>query len=156
METDNYNNERPTNNQGYHEANDELLDSLKKSPHEQKEIAHLAEVFKELLGTDSLGDYTCYTNEAKQCSDGSDLYTLIKYEGKYLIVKVGAGEFNTKVFTTGNIQELKWFYHSPIPLFVINQGSYLGDKEDKFLRAVKPKEYLDKFAAIVSPKVLVI
>jgi len=153
MEKDLHPQENQGNIQEHHEVNDELLDSLKKSPYEQKEIAHLAEVFKELFGTDFLGDYTCYTNEAKQCSDWSDLYTLIKYEGKDIIVKVGAGEFNTKVFTTGNVKELKWFYHSPIPLFVVNQGnSYLGDTEDKFLRAVKPKEYLDKFAVIVSPK----
>lgn len=113
----------------------------------------MTEVFKELFGTESLGDYVCYTDENKQCSDGSDLYTLIKYKGKDLIVKVGAGEFNTKVFTTGNVKELKWFYHSPIPLFVVNQeNSYLWDKEDMLLREKNPKEYLDKYAVIVSSK----
>lgn len=132
---------------------DDLLDSLKKSPTEQTDISHLAEVYTELFGTDFLGDYTCYTNEPKQCSDGSDLYMLIKYEGKDLLVKVWAGEFNTQVFTIGNVEELKWFYNSPMPLFVVNQAhSYLGDKEDTFLREHTPREYLDKYAVLVSPK----
>ena len=89
------------------DSNSELLESIKKSPSEQKDIYRLAEVFQALFGTEYLGDYCCYTDERKQCSDGSDLYTIIKYEGRDLIVKVGAGEFNTKVFTTGNIKELK-------------------------------------------------
>lgn len=135
------------------DSNSELLESIKKSPSEQKDIYRLAEVFQALFGTEYLGDYCCYTDERKQCSDGSDLYTIIKYEGRDLIVKVGAGEFNTKVFTTGNIKELKWFYHSPIPLFVVNQGeSYLGNEEHKFLRAHKSRKYLDDHAVIVSPK----
>ncbi len=104
----------------------ELFESLQDSPKFKEDIYRLSSVYQELLGTEILGDYTYYTDEAKQCSDGSDLYTIIKYEGKDLIVKVGAGEFNTKVFTTGNIKELKGFYHSPIPLFVVNQShSYL-------------------------------
>lgn len=131
---------------------EEILESLHDSPEFKRDIHYLIDVYTQLFGTEFLGDYTCYTNERKQCSDGS-LYTLIKYQGKDLIVKVWAGEFNTKVFTTGNVKELKWFYQSPIPLFVVNQGhSYLGDKEDKILRSRKPREYLDKFTVLVSAK----
>lgn len=133
----------------------ELFESLKPSPEEQEDINRLSEVFEQLFGTEYLGNYCCYTDEHKQCDDGSDLYTIIKYHGKDLIVKVGAGEFNTKVFTTGNIQELKWFYKSPIPLFVVNQSHscmYIPNKEEVIMSKKTPKKYLDKCAVIVSPK----
>lgn len=78
-------------NQKHHKPkNDELFESLKDSPEFKRDIYRLGEVYVEFFGTDILGDYTCYTDEGKQCSDGSDLYTMIKYEGKNLIVKVGA------------------------------------------------------------------
>lgn len=141
-------------NDQYHKDKDaELLESLKNSPKFTADMYRISRVYTELFGTEYLGNYYCYTDEGAQCTDGSDLYTLVKYEGKDLIVKVGAGEFNTKVFTTGNVKELKWFYNSPVPLFVVNQGHiYLGNEEDREQRAMKPKEYLDSFAVIVSPK----
>lgn len=135
------------------QTNPELLDSLTTLPNYRKDIFDLEQVFEALFGTRDLGNYCCYTDAEKACSDGSDLYTLIKYEGRDLIVKVGCGEFNTKVFTTGNNKELKGFYKSPIPLFVVNQwDSHWGDNEQKKLRGKNPKEYLDKYAVLVSPK----
>ena len=147
----NYNDPSATN---YPDKQDEIADTLKKQAEIMKhDIYRLAEVYTELLGTEGLGNYCCYTNERQECTDGSDLYTIIKYEGRDLIVKVGAGEFNIKVFTTGNIKELKWFYMSPIPLFVVDQGhSYLGDKKDLHLKKDTPIEYLNRYAVLVSPK----
>lgn len=95
-------------NDQYHKDKDaELLESLKNSPKFTADMYRISRVYTELFGTEYLGNYCCYTDEGAQCTDGSDLYTLVKYEGKDLIVKVGAGEFNTKVFTTGNVKELK-------------------------------------------------
>lgn len=87
--------------------NPEMLNSLTTLPGFQKDIANLSQVFQQLFGTENLGNYCCYTDGDKECSDGSDLYTIIKYQGRDLLVKVGCGEFNTKVFTTRGVKELK-------------------------------------------------
>lgn len=117
------------------------------------DCTNISHIFQKLFGTEYLGNYCCYTSEAQQCSDCSDLYTIIKYHDKNVIVKIGAGEFNTKVFTTGNIKELKWFYHSPIPLFVVDQWhSNLWSEKVIAQKIQDPKKYLDAYAVIVSPK----
>lgn len=99
------------NNQENHEhhgkSHPEMFDSLTTLPGFKKDIANLSRVFQELFGTESVGNYCCYTDEGQECSDGSDLYTIIKYQDRDLLVKVGAGEFNTKVFTTRGVKEIK-------------------------------------------------
>ena len=129
------------------------LNDLDKVKQYKNDVYRLTEVFSHLFDTENLWDFTCYTKSPKQCSDGSDLYTLIKYEGKDTIVKVGAWEFNTQVFTTGGVPELKGFYRSPMPLFVVNQHhSYLGSDADRLNRFAHAKQYLNECAVIVVPK----
>ncbi|MFZ2150665.1 MAG: hypothetical protein WAZ12_04875 [Candidatus Absconditicoccaceae bacterium] len=130
----------------------ENLDYQDKMKEKQKksDIYTIQEVFTYLFGTANLGNYCCYTKNPQQCTDGSDLYSIIKYKGEDLIIKVGCGEFNEDVFKTGGISELKGLHHTPIPLFVVNQSdSYLADEDTKMLRTKNPKQYLDKFTIIV-------
>lgn len=129
----------------------ELADTLKDSQ-ETVDSEIISHIFQNLLAPQNLENYHCYMDSEQQSSDW-DLYTIIKYHNKNLMVKVGAGEFTTKVFTTGNIYELRWFYNSPIPLFVVNQwhNSWWND-EALLLKITNPKKYLDIYAKIVSPK----
>lgn len=136
----------------------ELLENLDyqeqlKEKEKQSDISKLWEVFTYLFGTQDVGNYCCYTKNWAQCSDWSDLYTIIKYRWKDLIIKVWAWEFNTDVFNTWWISELKWLHNTPIPLFVVNQwDSHRWDDHKKQLRSEKPKEYLNKYAVIIVPK----
>ena len=119
----------------------------------QSDINRLWEVFSHLFGTENLWNYCYYTKSNKQCSDWSDLYSIIKYQWKDLIIKVWAWEFNTDVFNTWWIKELKWFYNTSIPLFVVNQSDgYFANREQQELRTNNPKEYLNKYAIIIIPK----
>lgn len=69
-------------------TSEELLESLQESSEYKRDIYRLSEVYQELFGTEYLGNYCCYAGGRQECSDGADLYTLIKYQGKDLIVKV--------------------------------------------------------------------
>jgi len=140
-------------NLGFDDFCDLLKNNLNDTIECKKDISKLKDVFMYLLGTRNLIDYSYYTDEAKECSDGSDLSALIKYEGKDTIVNLGYWEFNAKVFNTKNVNELKWFYMCPIPLFVVNQrDSYAGNNEYLTMKIKEPKKYLEEFAVIISPK----
>ena len=133
----------------------EALDYQEKIKEQQKksDIYKLREVFSYLFWTENLWNYCCYTKNPKQCSDWSDLYSIIKYQWKDLIIKVWAWEFNIDVFNTWWISELKWLHNTPIPLFVVNQwDSYLADDHVKELKNSHPKEYINKYAVIIVPK----
>jgi len=140
---------------------EELYDNLDyqeqlKEKQKESDTFKLRLVFTELFWTEHLWNYCCYLDfkkQAKQCTDWSDLYSIIKYKWEHLIIKVWAWEFNEDVFNTSWIKELKWLYHTPIPLFVVNQiDGYLADKDEKILRKKYPTQYLDKYAVIVVPK----
>lgn len=47
-----------------------------------------------------------YTDKESQVDDAC-LYTLMKYKGKEILVEVGNGNYNTEVFTTENVPELR-------------------------------------------------
>lgn len=131
------------------------LDRKEKMELEKKQwdIHKLREVFSYFFETDGLWNYCCYTKNPKQCSDWSDLYSIIKHNWQDMIIKVWAWEFNTDVFNTWWVKELKWFYNTPIPLFVVNQSDwYLADEHTKQLRDNDPKEYLNEHAVIIIPK----
>lgn len=124
-----------------------------KEKEKQSDIGKLWEVFTYLFGTQDVGNYCCYTKRWAQCSDWSDLYSIIKYKWKDLIIKVWAWEFNTDVFNIWWISELKWLHTTPIPLFVVNQSdSHRWDDHKKQLKTESPKEYLSKYAVIIVPK----
>lgn len=130
----------------------ENLDYQDKMKEKQKksDIYTIQEVFTYLFWTANLWNYCCYTKNPQQCTDWSDLYSIIKYKWEDLIIKVWCWEFNEDVFKTWWISELKWLHHTPIPLFVVNQSdSYLADEDTKMLRTKNPKQYLDKFTIIV-------
>lgn len=74
------------------------------------------------------------------------LYTMIKYQGKDTLIYIGKGEFSHDVFTRRNIPTLRWFSHSPLPLFVV---AAWADEEYKEQR---PKQFLDEHAMIYSPR----
>jgi hypothetical protein len=124
---------------------DKLIEKQK-----QSDLHKLREVFSYLFWTENLWNYCCYTKNSQQCTDWSDLYSIIKYNWKDLIIKIWAWEFNTDVFNTWWIHELKWLHNTPIPLFVVNQSdSYRADDNAKQLRNEDPKKYLDKYTVIV-------
>lgn len=115
----------------------------------RKQALHLInEIYKNFFDTESLQNYASYTKEKQQYSDESDICTIIKYDGKDTIVKVGCWEFNTQVFTTSGVPELRSFYRSPIPLFVLNQSG----PEESIQKQTQPKQYLNECAIIVVPK----
>lgn len=133
----------------------ENLDRQEKIELEKKQwdLHKLREIFSHLFWTEYLWNYCCYTKNPKQCSDWSDLYSIIKYNWQDTIIKVWAWEFNTDVFNTWWVKKIKWFYNTPIPLFVVNQtDSYFADEEQQELRINNSKEYLNKFAVIIVPK----
>ncbi len=124
-----------------------------KEKEKQSDVHKLREVFSYLFWTQSLWNYCYYTKSWQQCTDWSDLYSIIKYRWEDLIIKVWCWEFNTDVFNVWWISELKWLHTTPIPLFVVNQSdSYLADEDTKELRTQKPKEYLNQNAVIIVPK----
>ena len=47
-----------------------------------------------------------YTGKETQVNDAC-LYTLMKYKGKEILVEVGKGDYNTEVFTTENVPDLR-------------------------------------------------
>jgi hypothetical protein len=135
----------------------EIFENLRhqenKEQQKHSDIQKLQEVFMYLFETQYLSNYCYYTKHPQQCSDWSDLYSIIKYDWKDTIVKVWCGEFNTQIFNTSWIRELKWLNHTPIPLFVVNQSnSYLANQHIQESRKNTPKKYLDQYAIIVIPK----
>lgn len=131
----------PKNNQ------EEIADVLKKQTEIMKhDITVFTRLAQYYYGTDGVADYSLSTWEETQVYNAAHLYTLIKYQGKDLLVHVGTGEFNTAVFTRRDIQELKWFSHSPLPLFVVSARAEQEHKEKN------PKKFLNEHALIYSPK----
>jgi len=131
----------PRNNQ------EDIADVFKKDAetmkHDISEFTRLAQYY---YGTDGVAEYSVYTWEETQIRNAAHLYTLIKYQGKDFLVHVGTGEFNTAVFTRRDIQELKWFSHSPLPLFVVSARAEQEHKESN------PKKFLNEHALLYSPK----
>ena len=132
-----------------------------------KQIQNLASL---LYNTkDWLFNAAYYTWLPKECSDWSNLYTIIKINWKDLLIKIWAWEFNTEVFNQKNINKvdkfkkneypqkdykiLKWFSRTPIPLFVVHQqDSYFANDTQKRLQNINPKQYLQENGIIIVPK----
>ena len=142
---------------------EDTFDVLQKD--QVNKIEHLAKI---LFNTnDWLSNFCFYTDDPADCSDGSDMYTIAKVNWKNTAIKVWAGEFNIEVFNQKKINNhnkynsnsfkdykyIKWFSKTPIPLFIINQvDSHFANEEQKELKENNPKEYLQKYSAIVVPK----
>ena len=104
--------------------------------------------------SDFLADYSW--EWAQECSDGSDLLTIVKWNWKYYIAKLACWEFNRKTFTEGvkRMPKLK-LHKSDIPLFVVNQSdSYFATQWtlQADIRNVDVRMYLDLYAKLASLK----
>ena len=92
----------------------------------------------------------------QECSDWSDLLTVLKWNGKYYLAKLACWEFNRKTFTEGVKRNPKLKLHkSEIPLFVVNQSdSYFWGKwtPQAEIRNIDVRLYLDLFTKIASLK----
>lgn len=86
-----------------------------------------------------------YTGKETQVDDAC-LYTLMRYKGKEILVEVGKGNYNTEVFTTEKIHELRWFAYGPLPLFVVTSWA---DQEHK---NNQPRRFLNDHTMMYSPK----
>ncbi|MFA6255649.1 MAG: hypothetical protein WC606_00565 [Candidatus Absconditabacterales bacterium] len=84
--------------------------------------------------------------EIKKNMDPEVLYTLIKYDNKDTLVTLGTGDFDDEMFMRRDIPEFKGFSHSPLPLFVVGRGA------DEEYKQSYPKKFLNRYAAIISPK----
>lgn len=84
--------------------------------------------------------------EEDESKNAEHLYTIIKYQGKDVLVHIGTGEFTPEVFTRRNVPVLSWFSHSPLPLFVVAAWA------DEEYKEKNPKRFLDEHAVIYSPK----
>lgn len=132
-------------NKRHLDAQDELGDVLKKQIESmQYDIQAFTRLAKHYYEIEDIGEYSSYTWE--ESNGMANLYTLIKYSGKDILVLIGTGEFNTAVFTRRNIPELKWFSHGPLPLFVVDAW------RDQDQRDNHPKRFLDEYTIIYSPK----
>lgn len=140
----------PHSHKQYPSKEAEIADMLKKQVETMQQdigvFTRLAEQYYETKNPEGNTNFSEYTWEEAEIWDGAQLYTLIKYQGKDLLVQVGTGEFNTEMFTRKNIPELKWFSHSPLPLFVVMPRA---DQEHKDHR---PKIFLNEHTMIYSPK----
>ncbi len=104
-------------------------------------------------GTDKQINYTKYLQKEDISMEEDEkniywehLYTLIKYEGKNMLIQIGSGEFTPEIFTRRDIPELNWFSHGPLPLFVVSARAEEEHKEKN------PKKFLNEHALLYSPK----
>ncbi len=127
---------------------DEISDMFENSWEYMKhhDISILTALAKHYYETDEKKDYSAYTWEETEVWDSAHLYTLIRYQGKDMIVQLGSGEFNTAVFTKKSIPELASFVHSKLPFFVVNARAESEYKDDN------PRQFLNEHASIYSPK----
>jgi hypothetical protein len=90
----------------------------------------------------------------QECSDWSDLYTLVRFNWKICLVKLACWEFNRKTFIDGGRYKTR-FNKSPFPLFVVGQhNSYLAHEWSMpaEIRNIDSRLYLDLYAVIASLK----
>ena len=109
---------------------------------------------KHFWSSDYLVDYSWEWRQ--ECTDGSDLLTIVKWNGKYYLAKLACWEFNRKTFTEWVKRMPKLSFHkSEIPLFVVNQmDSYFWTKgtPQADIRNIDVRLYLDLFTKIASLK----
>lgn len=114
----------------------------------QREILRLSPKYFKSLSV--LADYSW--EWWQECQDGSDLYTLARFNWKIYLVKVAAWEFNGETFINGWRCKTN-FNKFPFPLFVVNQwDSYLLSDSDiqTEIRNIDVRLYLDLFTKIAS------
>ncbi|MFA7298803.1 MAG: hypothetical protein WC010_04125 [Candidatus Absconditabacterales bacterium] len=141
----------------YADKQSELADNLKKQTETmEKDINALVKIAKIYYGNVKSTDFTRHiqkkgvvideNEEDEDILHGEDLYTLIKYQKKDLLVHIGTGVFDAEVFTRKDVSKCKGLSHSPLPLFVVASRA---DKENKDRN---PKQFLLEHAMIYSPK----
>lgn len=83
----------------------------------------------------------------------SSLYTIINYEWNKKIIEIAKSNFDREMFNTKWDTKIKWYYHTPIPLFVVERSNAeFANEEQQLDREKNPKKYLDECAIIVAPK----
>lgn len=92
-------------------------------------------------------------NINQKMTEGETLYALIFYHDKEKIIEIGKDDFKIEMFNTKGDTHVKWFYRTPIPLFVVDKAnSEFADEEQQKERENKQKEYLSKYTVMVIPK----
>lgn len=89
----------------------------------------------------------------KEEKERPSLYTVINYEWKKTIIEIARNYFDVEMFNTKWETTLKGYYHTPIPLFVVDRGNAeFANEEQQKDRINNPKKYLNECAIIIVPK----
>jgi len=126
---------------------DEIAGALKEDAEVMKhDLKYLAKLVQCYFDNEWSINYGECTWEEVQVGNDAHLYTLIKYNGKDIMVQVGRWEYNTAVFTKTGVEETRRLRNSPLPLFVVTAWA---DQEQKMSH---PTRFLNEHAMIYSPK----
>lgn len=87
------------------------------------------------------------------CGDGSDLFTIVKKDWNFYLVRLGGWEFDEDTFKSWSRLNKKVKLHqSQIPLFVVDQyDGYLKGDIQGYMMNIDPRLYLSLYSIIYSP-----